>query len=1124
MFGQTFLYRHRVKIGGWLGFAVFLSITVSAQSELRLDQPQTREIKKDEIQIFKVMAKSGDFARVVVRQKKSDVSLKLFSAKGEKLIAVDNSDSAEEPERISFIAADAGEFRVEVNGLKTWQAPGDYEIKLEVLRPLTAKDKSRIEAEKFYDQAILVWFSGQTDAKNLAVKSFRESLPFFQTAEDRFGEAFVYYYLGILSLGLNDSQKSIENSARSAQIFREIKAFPQLAKVLSNEAAVHFKLENLTKAAELSRETLEIYRSLGDKKMIAEVGGNLALIASELGQARQALKQFEEILAIFQAENERSQEAWVLHNIGSVYDDLGEPAKAVEFLEKALKIRQELGEKSPQAVTLINLGSVFKAIGESPKAIESLKQALEIFRGLGNEINQTFCLNNLGANYDDLGDYPQALEFYEKSLELNRKLGMRANEAGNLNNLALLSLKLGNADKALEFQTKALEIFRESKDKIKEAKALVNLGVILQFKGERQKALEFLQATLPIFREAGLADWEANAVFRSGEIFYLAGDFQNSLSHCANAVEINRKIQNRLGETVALLCAAKAESKLGRLAESQTKTEQSLDLIEDSRNKISRQDLQAKFFATKQDYYEFYIDLLMRRHTAEPAKGFDALALQASERARARNLLESIGQTELREGIPGELLEKEKSLRQTLNAKEALRQKLIAAKSLEKSAEIEKEIGGLIGELQEVSGKIRVANPKFASFADAKPLSLPQIQASVLDENSVLLEYALGAERSFLFAVTKNSLKVFELPKRAEIESLARSFYDSLKTPRKSLADETERQTETRIQKANAESTRTSAELGKILLFPVAGAIENKRVLIVSSEVLQYIPFAALLSPKSQVASSKSLSNGQRTTDNGKYLIETNEIINLPSASALATLRKTDRQPTGKELAIFADPVFDGKDDRLQPLIKQSTDSATRSKYERLVFSGQEAARIALFVPPEKRFSAIGLEANLTNLRKQNLSQFRILHFATHSSLDPRFNELTGVVLSLIDEKGNSQDGIWRLNEIYNLKLNAQLVVLSACETGLGAEIRGEGFVGFTHALMYAGAKSVVASLWLVDDRPTFKLMERFYQAMLKENLPPSVALQKAQISMIKEKGLDNPFYWAAFTLQGEWK
>lgn len=990
MIRQKFIYRQTVKIGRLLWLVVFLCATASAQSELQLNQPLGREIKKDETLVFKINAASGDFFRVVVRQKNADVSLKLLSPKSETLVETDNSNSTEEPERISFIANETGEFSIAVSGVRSWNVSSNFEIKLDVLRPSVDKDKSQIEAEKLYNKAIyFAWFSEQTDGKELAVKAFNESLPFFQTAQDRFGEAFVFYYLGILYYRLNLFQMSIENSAKSANIFREIKALPQLAVVLSNEAAVHYKFQELKKSEDLSKEALEIYRVLNDKKNIAKVGGNLALISASYGNNREAIKRFEEILPIFQAENDRSNEAWVFNNIGSIYDDLGEPAKALEFLEKALKIRLEISQKAQQAVTLVNLGSVYRNLKQPQKAIEYLNQALALFVELGNEVNQAACLNNLGEVYNDLGDYQKAQEFYTKSLELNRKFGHQANEAGNLKNLAQLSVKLGKLDEALDFQAKNLEI------------------------------------------------------------------------------------------------------------------------IENQRTKISQRDLQTKFFASKQDNYEFYIDLLMKRHKTEPNKGFDALALQASERGRARNLLQSIGEIELREGIPPELLAKEKDLRRKLNLQQDLRQQLIAGNaSKDRVAGVEKRIEEILRELYDIWAKMRESSPKFAGFTEPKPLNLTEIQQKILDEDTVLLEYALGTERSYLFVAAKNSLKVFELPKRTEIESLARIFYDSLKTSRKELPNETERQTEMRLQKTDAELARTSAELGKILLAPVADAIENKRLLIVGAEVLQYIPFAALKNPKS----------------NAQYLIETNEIINLPSASTLAVLRNAPRKSATKDLAIFADPIFDISDERLRQIVKQNADSTSRSQFARLVFSGQEAENIALFVPSEKRFTAVGLEANLNNLRKQDLSQFRILHFATHSLLDSRFNELSGVVLSLIDEKGNAQDGIWRLNEIYNLRLNAGLVVLSACETALGTEIRGEGLVGFTHAFMYSGAKSVVASLWLVDDRPTSKLMQRFYQAMLKENLPPSKALQKAQISMIKEKGLDRPFYWSAFTLQGDWR
>ncbi len=1098
-----------IKIGRLLWLAFFLCVSANAQ-QLQLNQPVTGEIKKDESQIFKISVKKDEFVRLVVWQKTADVGLKFFSAKNEVLIETDNSNSTEEPERLSFIANETGEYRIEIKAVGIWKTPGTFEIKLEALRPLIAKDKNQVEAEKLYNQAIFyAWFSKELNAKQLAVETFNKSLPIFQNAQDRFGEACVYYYLGILYYRLANIQKSTESSAKSAQIFREIKALPILAMVLSNEAAVQARLENLERAEKLWQEALEIYRQLDDKKGIAKIGGNLALIVSGRGQASEALKIFEEILPIFQAENDRSQEAWALHSIGSIYDDLGNSTKAVEFLEKALNIRRELGDTENQANTLVNLASALKSLSEHLKAIENLKKALEIYLKLGNEINQTFCLNNLGANYDDLGDYLQAIDYYEKSLQINRKYKLRENEAGNLNNLAIVSIKLGDFDKALEFQTKALEIFRETKNRANEMIAMVNLGVILQRKGNHAKALEFFQATLSIFREAKLPDWEAQVLFHIGEVQLYSGEFQKSYENCSNSLEINQQIKNRNGEMVALLCAAKAENKIGRLAEAQTKIEKALMLIEDLRTRIVRQDLQANYFSSRQDFYEFYLDLLMQRHKLEPTKGFDALALQTVERARARNLLESIGQTELREGVSPELLAQEKGLRQKINRLETSRQQLISSKaSKEKLAEIEKAIDESLRELRDIWAKIRVSNPKLADFSQATPLNLSEIQKQVLDDESVLVEYSLGAERSFLFVVTKKSLKSVELPKRAEIEILARNFYDNLKSRAKKIPNETDAQRQTRLQKSDAERQKNARALSKILLAPIAKEIENKRLLIVASEVLQFIPFAALQIPNSDAKQSEV-----------RYLIEANEVVNLPSASALATLRKTQLQSSTKDIAIFADPVFSGDDARLPLGV-----SAFRSDYIRLDFSRDEAEKIASFAPNEKRLLALDYQASLQNLRSQDLQQFRYLHFATHGILDSRFPELSGLVLSLVDEKGNPQEGFLRLSEIYNLKLNAKMAVLSACETGLGNYFKGEGLVGFTHAFMYAGAQSVVASLWRVDDYATSELMQRFYQARLKEGLPPAKALQKAQISMIKEKALNNPFHWSAFTLQGEWR
>jgi CHAT domain-containing protein len=189
---------------------------------------------------------------------------------------------------------------------------------------------------------------------------------------------------------------------------------------------------------------------------------------------------------------------------------------------------------------------------------------------------------------------------------------------------------------------------------------------------------------------------------------------------------------------------------------------------------------------------------------------------------------------------------------------------------------------------------------------------------------------------------------------------------------------------------------------------------------------------------------------------------------------------------------------------------------------ERLWFTRYEAEWIADFVPPAGRLKALGFAANRTTATSPDLSQYRIVHFATHGFLNSEHPELSGVVFSLVDEQGQPQDGFLRLHEVYNLKLNADLVVLSACRTALGKDVKGEGLIGLTRGFMYAGAASVVASLWKVEDKATAKLMRRFYQKMLVEGRRPAAALRAAQVAMWQEKKA--PYYWAAFVLQGEWK
>ena len=308
------------------------------------------------------------------------------------------------------------------------------------------------------------------------------------------------------------------------------------------------------------------------------------------------------------------------------------------------------------------------------------------------------------------------------------------------------------------------------------------------------------------------------------------------------------------------------------------------------------------------------------------------------------------------------------------------------------------------------------------------------------------------------------------------------------------------------------------------MVAPAAGQLGKKRLLIASDGALQYVPFAAL--PVDRL----------RTP-----LLAEHEIVHIPSAAVLALLRRglAERRPAPKTLAVVADPVFTRDDARvLRPAgvgspartAKQVSDaerSAQESgldRFDRLIYSAAEAEAILALVPPPERFEALGFEASRTMVFSGKLSHYRILHFATHGLLNARHPELSGVVLSLVDKNGRLQDGFLRVHDLLHLSLPADLVVLSACRTALGKEVRGEGLVGLTHGFLVAGAGRVVVSLWNVNDLATAELMERFYRHLLAGGMRPAEALRAAQLSMFREERWTAPYYWAGFTLQGEWR
>jgi CHAT domain-containing protein len=605
-------------------------------------------------------------------------------------------------------------------------------------------------------------------------------------------------------------------------------------------------------------------------------------------------------------------------------------------------------------------------------------------------------------------------------------------------------------------------------------------------------------------------------------------DIPTAHDYYSRALAIRERLApNSLNHAVSLNNLGGLALRQRRFSEALPLFRQAVDIFEGQRWQIQSTDTRALLLAQHTD---FYMDLL-RTYTALndlPA------AFATAERARARSLLEILTESraEIRQGVDASLLERERLLQQQLNAKANRYTQVVSARHTDaQAAAAKREVDASLVQYQDLQTQIRNQNPRYAALTQPQPLGLAGIQRE-LDEGSLLLEYVLGEEIGYLWAVTSSTIKSFELPRRSEIEPLARRVYELL-TARQPVAGETLRQRQARIAKAEADYPAAVAALSQIVLGPVSALLSNQRLLVVADGALQYVPFAALPAP------------ANAGTTEAAPLVLHHQIVSLPSASAVAVLRREaqKRKPAEKLIAVLADPVFDGDDPRLKgrrldsaaaqrPRLSSEVERAVRSagllndrgSLSRLPFTRDEAEAIVASAPAGQSAKVIDFQANRATVTSADLSRYRIVHLATHGVLDTERPELSGIVLSLVDEQGRAQDGFLRLHEIYNLDWSAELVVLSACQTGLGKEIKGEGLVGLTRGFMYAGAERVLASLWNVNDSVTAEFMKRFYQGLISRNLAPAEALREAQVEMWKRRSSRSPYYWAAFVLQGEWK
>jgi CHAT domain-containing protein len=1047
---------------------------------LNLGASYEQQVRDGQKQVYLLPLTAGQYCRLTIET--GSAILRIISPASQKLVEKNGTHLFNSQSRVDLIAEMSGHYVVELSQVSS-KVEGSYAFKLEEVRPALEKDSLRLQARRIMDGVeALDLFLQPREVRQQSIPKVAAALPLWQASGDRWGEADGLFFLGELHFGV---------------------------------------------------------------------------------EPQQAVRYLNDALILYREVEARKDEAMVLYELARLHRNLGDTRAALDYFEQSLALRRQLNHPRAVADTCMALGKLYGTMGELTKALELFHQAAQIYRVIADRPNLGTALQNLGTVAFNLGDQRRALAYYEESMSLRSVVGSVKGEGATLTQIGYAHLLLGDYQRARDRYLEALRRLREQGDTHTQVLAFAGLGRAYLALGETRKAIEALHQAIATDRLRPLDPYGVISDFNYlCEAYAKLGEYDQAVEACRESQRLSEKAAYLNFGSITQRLLGSISWKRGDLTNARAHFETAIKLVERLRSKAALSAQRASLLGSRQRFYSDYIELLMELNRRQPAAGHDRRAFQTSERARARSLLELLieGRADIRAGGEPALLAQERSLQSQLDAKAAEQTRLLSGKHTEaQAAALAKTIAELTAEYEQAQANIRLRSPRYAALTQPQPLSLAQVEQEVVaDANTLLLEYALGEEQSFLFTVTDKTFHSYELPKREVIETAAKRYYELLTARNRPVKFEEPAQRVRRLQQTDKDLATAGVELSRMILRPVVAELKNRRLLIVADGALQVIPFAAL--PVTGGLGDGE-TGGKRTNRpvapsprRPVPLIANHEVVHLPSASALAVLRRElkDRKPAPKLLAVLADPVFDAEDERLPKEAREriarerqapdpaketsaalATDELTRAvqstgldgergSLARLPYTRTEAQAILALAPQTQSFGAFDFAANQNAAIDPALGQYRYVHFATHGLLNDTHPELSGLVLSLVDREGRTQDGFLRMVEVFNLNLPAELVVLSGCKTGLGKEIRGEGLIGLTRGFMHAGAARALVSLWDVNDRATAELMTRVYRGMLGKGLRPAAALRAAQLELSKQPQWRAPYYWASFVLMGE--
>ena len=936
------------------------------------------------------------------------------------------------------------------------------------------------------------------------------------------------------------------------------------AECLREAARLQQILGEKGKSEQTLTNALNVLKGKQDFGTQSRLYSDLSVLAMENGQTDKSREFFEKALSLAAGSNDLSAQATAFFSAGEFYYFRNDTKNSFDSYKKSIDFWRAAQNSQGEAKTLLSLGYLYlkqsdydlgletfnsallkyreakdargealtlKAVGlasnimdEKQKALENLHRAEKLFPEDVDFAEKASLYNSIGHVYEDYEEWQISLNYREKAFDLYKKENHLSGQLATLPSLGKLSYSTGDNSSAVKYFEEGEALAKQLKNDFFLAHIKNYTGDFYFLTGDYQKAKINYEESLRLFKPDVQQKFISRTLNNLGQIFIKQNQPDAARKNFIDSLALSRKVRDKFGEADTLYQLARLDLLEGKNTDALDQIKNSIDLTESLYTDVLNSKLKKTYFSSVYDRYNLYIGILTKMHRRFPAQGFDLQALQASEKARSRSMLETLRLTEAdftKDAAP-EVVKREKEIRSLLNAKADSLTDLLSKNS--DPAEVQRisnDINELENELEKIKADLKQNSPVYSAIQNPSPFDIGEFQNQILDDNTILLEFSFGRDESYLWVIEKNNFSVFVLPPREKLETAIQKLRELLDS-REMLENETVADYQARIDEAEKLYWQEARVLSSDLLGQISDRLGSKRLIIVPDGKLHYFPVPALPFPNSET---------------NEPILMTNEVISEPSASTLLILAKNEKQfpAAEKNLLIFADPVFSGDDSRLtsgnkSEEIENSAElnhfrfAESLNSLPRLPASKDESETITTIIGASKSDVFSGFSANRENLLDLDISKYKIIHFATHGLINENRPELSGIVLSRFDETGQKIDEFVRLHDIYGLNLSANLVVLSACSTGIGKEVRGEGLQSLNNAFLQVGAKTVMSSLWKVDDYATLELMKNFYSSMADENLPPSQALREAKIKMRQNPRFNSPFYWAAFTIQGDFR